>query len=110
MTCSKCNCLSIRKCGVALVLQDLNQNGVDVASSLVSPNCSDATFPLLPDTADGLTPVVENQLRDVDKDDVHSDNDSERDETNPAVQNQTVLAGVKNKGPQDITEIVWSEV
>ncbi len=115
MTCKRCNSLGHTKktCGVALVRQDLVQNRVDIASSLLSPNRPNVPFQAIPDTAstvEGLTPVGGTELRDVDRDDVQSDNDPDPEVTNPAVQNQIVLGEVENEGNQDISEIIWSEV
>ena len=115
MTCSKCHCVghTVRKCGAALILQDLNRNRVDVASSLLSQNRPNMALEVVPNTASTVDRLIredEIELRDVDRDDILSDNDPEPDITDPAVQNQAVLAQVENEVIQDITEIIWSEV
>ena len=102
-----------KTCSTAVVLQDLDRNRTDIVSALLSPDRSEVAPQVVPDTAstiNELTPLAENRLRYIDRDDVNSENECEPDAQHPAVQNEVVLGGVENDGIQELTGLVWSDI
>jgi hypothetical protein len=103
----------MKTCRVVLLGEISSQNEVELDFTLLSPEASNTVITEVPNTTstvDVLSPSDSTTLRDIDRDDILSDNDSEPDILNPAVQNEVVLGGVENEGNDNISDIVWSEI
>jgi hypothetical protein len=90
----------MKTCHVVLLWEISSQNEVELDFTLLSPEASNTVITEVPNTTstvDVLSPSDSTTLRDIDRDDILSDNDSEPDILNPAVQNEVVLGGVEMK-------------